>query len=98
MFNLIPTEPNEYKVYADYLEDHGAILTTAVRKGILSFDRFPSGSLTGCCFDQYAYGDGGGYAEGSHFNLNCDGCINGSTLYNTGYGDWYFGWTAGVVN
>lgn len=37
MFNLIPTEPFEYHVYADWLEDQGAILTAAVRKGIIFF-------------------------------------------------------------
>lgn len=35
MFNLIPTEPLEYQIYADWLEDQGVVLTAAIRKGIL---------------------------------------------------------------
>lgn len=37
MFNLIPTEPLEYQVYADWLEDQGVILTAAIREGVLPF-------------------------------------------------------------
>lgn len=45
VFNLIPTEPDEYKIYADWLEDEGVILTTAIRKGILPFDECSGISL-----------------------------------------------------
>lgn len=37
MFNLIPTDPLEYKIYADWLEDRGVILTASIRMGILPF-------------------------------------------------------------
>lgn len=37
MFNLIPTDPDEYKIYADWLEDQDKILTSSVRRGTLSF-------------------------------------------------------------
>lgn len=39
VFDLIPTEPLEYKVYADWLEDQGAIFTAGIRKGILEFNK-----------------------------------------------------------
>lgn len=58
VWNLIPTEILEYRVYADWLEDQGVILTAAARKGILPLDEecgcgWGSGdSITaGCIFD-----------------------------------------------
>lgn len=38
MFDLIPTDPDEYKVYADWLEDQGVILTKSIRAKILPLD------------------------------------------------------------
>lgn len=38
MFNLIPTEPDEYKVYADWLEDCGHLCTMSIRGGVLPLD------------------------------------------------------------
>lgn len=58
VFNLIPTDPDEYKIYADYLEDQGAVLTSSVRKGILEFSLKPdSGFYLGCISGRDNLGD-----------------------------------------
>lgn len=68
MFNLIPTEPDEYKVYADWLEDHG-LYCLAVRKGILPLNA--------------EYGDGDGYrhlrfiGDGDGHEVFGHGCASG---------------------
>lgn len=91
-FNLIPTEPLEYKIYADLLEDQGTILTTSIRHKILPLDG-EDGHGYGCIReiwcdetvgsgDLITNGDGDGFSSGS-----CWDCleINEGCYYGDGY-------------
>lgn len=67
MFNLIPTEPFEYHVYADWLEDQG-LFPLSVRKGILPLLEDGEGCSNGYfdvkggdCMDANGKGDGRNY-------------------------------------
>lgn len=94
MFNLIPTEPEEYKVYADWLGDQGVILTDSIRDGILSlvdnldrcfgcFVGFCGSGLVEDCLSNIKIGCGWGGAE-----IGCECYSSGSFMYriNMGYG------------
>lgn len=73
MFDLIPTEPLEYQVYADFLEENGIILTAAIRKGIL-----PEFIGLKNVYPDYAQGDASGWRAGESYGL---GCVMGNTRY-----------------
>lgn len=64
MFNLIPTDPDEYKVYADWLEDQGVVLTASIRRGILLFSEGQIDDFQRIDEDNYS----GGYAGGSNYS------------------------------
>lgn len=61
MFDLIPTEPLEYQIYADWLEDQGSLLTTAVRKGILLLE---DSEPQGCVYKEWEVIGSGYYSQG----------------------------------
>lgn len=89
IFNLIPTEPDEYKVYADWLEDQGEILTAAIRKAQLpvfvtksvgvaercSGDSMGSGTGLGV---GYGYGLGSGGGPLNVKKKSSCGCLTGA--------------------
>lgn len=86
IFNLIPTEPLEYQVYADWLEDQGVILTAAIRKGELPMDYpeeedFDYGGPWHC-------GYGNGYGESRYYSpldrLDPEG--EAGVIYGDGHG------------
>lgn len=94
IFNLIPTEIDEYKVYADWLEDQGVILTAAVRQGILSLhinrhdtggDAFYEDGF--CSEDEGDYCDGSGFCQlpyGRAESRRGEGCWNNDYIqFNT---------------
>lgn len=102
MFNLIPTDPDEYKVYADWLEDQG-IHSLSVRKGILPLGN-ESDHLIDICighgdsqFCTETYGSGIGYGAYWYIydGVLCCGCnagvsFVGSVGYGYGFSDqWY---------
>lgn len=93
MFNLVPTDPDEYKIYADWLEDQGVILTAAIRQGILPFDSergIAKGSGVGMMFPTTrCYGFGVASMAGCGFGaeLGDGGGYENRTL-GIGRGNW----------
>lgn len=96
IFNLIPTEPDEYKIYADWLEDQGVILTASIRKGIMYFDvkRIEGRLTTATHHDHHnwmGYGDGDGCgSQGDGYDrFPCEG--EGCRFPRGPFGDGIYG-------
>lgn len=88
IFNLIPTDPLEYQVYADYLEDQGTILTTAIRRGILPFDT-KIGDGSGIDHTRhFLYSGTGGDNRGWGSGMSPDGIYWSSGYCGFGFSNW----------